>query len=240
MTNPEQIDRSVEILAIGAHMGDEVAWGAALAAHRRQGRSVGLLHLTPGEKGHRTLSPDEYAAQKHAEAQACADVLGARIWTLSYRDGELPVGDEVKFAICDILREARPKAVITHWRGSMHKDHTAAADNLPDALFYAALPAFQRTEAPHWVARTYYGENWEDLRGYEPEVYLPVLAEDLDVWERAMRCYALFRGEVSSFAYLDYYRALARTRGCEVGCEYAVTFAVPPESRRRRVASLVE
>jgi N-acetylglucosamine malate deacetylase 1 len=230
---------SLDILTIGAHMGDEVAWGMALAAHRRQGGSVGMLHLTPGEKGHPSLLPADYAAQKREEAEACAAVLGARWWALDYGDGELPVNDEVKLRICDVIREAKPKVILTHWRGSMHKDHTAAAENLPDALFYAALPAFQRPLPPHRGARVFFGENWEDLRGYEPEVYLQVLAEDLETWERAMRCYQLFRGGVSSFPYLDYYRALARTRGCEVGCEFAVTFAVPPESRRRRVASLV-
>jgi N-acetylglucosamine malate deacetylase 1 len=229
----------VDILAIGAHMGDEVAWGMALAAHRRQGLTVGMLHLTPGEKGHQTLSPAEYAAQKREEAQACAAALGADVWSLPYGDGELPVSDEVKWAICDVIREAQPKLILTHWRGSMHKDHTAAAGNLPDALFYAALPAFQRPLPPHRVGRYLFGENWEDLRGYEPEVYLQVLPEDIESWERAMRCYALFRGEVSTFPYLDYYRALARTRGCEGGYEYAVTFAVPPEARRRRVSSLL-
>src|SRR5438309_1371359 len=198
---------SVDVLAIGAHMGDEVAWGMALAAHRRQGLAVGMLHLTPGEKGHKTMPPEEYGAQKRAESQACAEKLEARWWALDYRDGELPVNDEVKFAVCDVIREAKPKVILTHWRGSIHKDHTAAADNLPDALFYADLP---------------------------------VLVEDIERWEKAMRCYALFRGEVSSFAYLDYYRALARTRGCEIGGENAVTFAVPPASRRRRVQTLTD
>jgi N-acetylglucosamine malate deacetylase 1 len=230
---------SVDVLTIGAHMGDEVAWGMALAAHRRQGLSVGMLHLTPGEKGHKTMSPEEYAAQKREESRACAAVLGAEWWALDYRDGELPVSDEVKFAIGDVIRAAKPKVILSHWHGSIHKDHTAAADNLPDALFYAALPAFQRALPPHWVPRHLYGENWEDLQGYEPEVYLEVLTEDIARWEEAMRCYALFRGEVSPFPYLDYYRALARTRGCETGYEFAVTFAVPPAARRRRVQSLV-
>lgn len=229
---------SVDVLSIGAHMGDEVAWGMALAAHRRQGQTIGMLHLTPGEKGHKTLSAEEYAVQKRAEAAECAAVLGAKWWALDYGDGELPVDDGVKFAICDVIREARPQVLLTHWRGSMHKDHTAAADSLPDALFYAALPAFRRERDPHWVARRYFGENWEDLRGYEPEIYLEILAEDMALWEQAMRSYALFRGEVSTFPYLDYYKALARTRGCEVGYQYAVTFAVPPESRRRKLQTL--
>jgi N-acetylglucosamine malate deacetylase 1 len=235
----EAIEMSVDILAIGAHMGDEVAWGMALAAHRRQGRSIGMLHLTPGEKGHKTMAPEVYAEQKRREAKECAAVLRAEMWMLDYRDGELPVDDDVKFNICDIIREAKPRLVITHWRGSMHKDHTAAADNLPDALFYAALPAFKRALPNHGGVQRLFAENWEDLRGYEPEVYLQILPEDLEVWERAMRCYGLFRGEVSTFPYMDYYRALARTRGCEGGWEYAVTFAVPAEARRRRLQALL-
>jgi LmbE family N-acetylglucosaminyl deacetylase len=229
----------IDILAIGAHMGDEIAWGMALAAQRRQGLRIGMLHLTPGEKGHKTMSPEEYAAQKHVEAGECAHELGAEIWTLDYRDGELPVNDEVKFQIADVIREAKPKAIVTHWKGSMHKDHTAAHENLADSIFYAALPAFKRSLPHHWASKVYYGENWEDLRGYVPEVFVEVLPEDLDVYERAMRHYALFRGEVATFPYLDYYRALTRARGCEVGYPFAATFAVPPESHRKRLQSLV-
>lgn len=54
-----------------------------------------------------------------------------------------------------------------------------------------------------------------------------------------MCCCALSQSEVSSFAYLDYYKALSRARGCEIGGGYAITFAVPPGSRRR-VQTLTE
>lgn len=229
----------VDILAIGAHMGDEVAWGAILAAHARQGAKTGILHLTPGEKGHPTLGPESYARQKRIEAAACAKELGARMWALEYRDGELPVSDEVKWAVADVLREAKPSVVITHWRGSMHKDHAATHECLPDARFYAGLPAFERSLPHHWVGRAFFGENWEDLRGYEPEVYVEIAEADIETWERAMRSYELFRGGVSKFPYLEYYRALWKTRGCEVGVPFAATLAVPPEQRRRRVASLL-
>jgi LmbE family N-acetylglucosaminyl deacetylase len=230
----------VDILAIGAHMGDEVAWGHVLAAQRRQGLSIGILHLTPGEKGHPTMSPEDYAAQKTREAQACANMLGAEMWAFDFKDGELPVDDDVKHQIAHILRLARPRMVITHWKGSMHKDHTAAHENLPDARFYAGLPAFKSEHPHHWVSQVLYGENWEDLQGYGPEVYVELLEEDLQPYERAMREYALFRGEVAKFPYLDYYRALARTRGCEVGFQYAASFAVPPEARRRKLVRLLD
>lgn len=232
--------KPVDVLAIGAHMGDEIAWGMSLAAHRRQGLTIGMLHLTPGEKGHKTMSPEDYAAQKLVEAAECASILGAELWTLDYRDGELPTDDPIKLKVARVLREAKPKPVITHWKGSMHKDHTAAHELLPDARFYAGIAGFELDRDPHWVPKVLFGENWEDLKGYTPEVFLELEPEDLEVYERAMRCYALFRGEVSPFPYLDYYKALCHTRGAEVMCGLAASFAQPPEQHRQKVSSLLQ
>jgi LmbE family N-acetylglucosaminyl deacetylase len=229
----------VDILAVDAHICDEVAYGMALAAHVRQGKKVAMLHLTPGEKGHPTLSPEEYAKMKHAEAQEAAAVFGAELYTLDYKDGELPVSDAVQFGICDVIRACKPKVLLTHWQGSIHKDHTNCALNIPNAIFYAAIKGFQRAAPPHWVPRLHFAENWEDKEGFEPELYLEVTEEDIALWETAMLKYALFRGGVSRFPYMDYYRAQARVRGCEIGYQYAVAFAVPPASRRRKVTTLL-
>lgn len=230
----------VDILAIGAHIGDcEIACGMALAAHVRQGRRVAMLHLTPGEKGHPTMPPPEYAEQKRREARDAASVYGAELFTFDYRDGELRPDDELKYRICDVIRECKPRAILTHWRGSMHRDHTNAAISIPDAVFFAAIRGFERPLPPHSSGPVYFAENWEDQDGFVPEVYLEVTEADLGLWERAARTHALFRGGVSRFPYIDYYRSLARVRGCEVGAQYAVAFAVPPSSRRRKVTALV-
>ena len=121
----------------------------------------------------------------------------------------------------------------------MHKDHTAAHEMLSDARFYGGIQAFDLGGEPTWASHVYYGENWEDLRGFVPEVFLKLEPEDMEVYERAMRCYALFRGEVSPFPYLDYYKAQVRARGCETMQGLACAFAVPPEQHRRRAESLV-
>jgi LmbE family N-acetylglucosaminyl deacetylase len=185
------------------------------------------------------MDPDEYAEQKREEARACADVLGAELWIHDYKDGELVCDDAVKLDLAKSLRESKPKTVITHWRGSIHKDHQNTADLFPDAGFYSAIRSFDLGADPHWVPSVYYGENWEDLRGYEPEIWLEITDEDIEVWEEAMRCYALFRGEWKTFEYLEYYKALARSRGCEFGSKYAVSFALPPGARRQRLKSLL-
>jgi N-acetylglucosamine malate deacetylase 1 len=228
----------VDILGIDAHMADEIAYGLALASCVRQGGKVAMLHITPGEKGHPTLSAADYAAQKREEARAAAAVLGAPLYTLDYGDGELPVNDTLKFQICDVIRACKPKVIITHWQGSIHKDHTNCALNVPDAIFYAALRGFERTDPAHRGVRLYFSENWEDMDGFAPEVYLEVTPEDMAMWEEMCKQYALFRGGVSTFRYMDYYRAMAQVRGCEVGTQYAVAFGVSPLYRRRKVTNL--
>jgi len=229
----------VDILAIGAHCGDvEISMGMALAHHVRLGKKVAILHMTPGEKGHPQMPPVDYAQQREREAKESAALLNAPVYFLPYFDGELPVNEEVKFAVCDIIRDCRPDIVLTHWSASIHKDHTNCSLNIPDAIFYAAIRHFQREEPAHWVRSLYYAENWEDPYGFEPEIYLEISEEDLDLWKQVVSKHALFRGEVVKFPYVDHYLALARVRGTEIGCDYATAFAVPPNSRRRRVKEL--
>jgi len=230
----------VDILAVGGHAGDaEISCGMALCHHVRQGRRVAMLHCTLGERGHPTLRPAEYAEQKREEAMQAGDVIGAAVYFLPYPDGELPASEEVRFAICDVIRRCCPEVILTHWTGSMHKDHTNTGLVMPDAIFYAALRTIERDLPAHWTRQMLYAENWEDPYGFVPEVYLEVSAEDLALWEQMATKYGLFRAEWKTFSYVEYYKALARVRGLEVGTEYATAFAVPPNSRRRRTSSLL-
>jgi LmbE family N-acetylglucosaminyl deacetylase len=230
----------VDILAIGGHAGDaEISSGMALCRHVRDGKRVAMLHATVGERGHPTLSPADYAEQKRDEARSAAAVIGAEVYFLPYMDGELPVNDEVKFAICDIIRECRPDLILTHWKGSMHKDHTNTFLCFPDAVFYAALRTFERPLPHHWTRQVLYSENWEDPYGFVPELYLEITDEDLKLWEEMVAQYGLFRAEWKTFRYVEYYKALARVRGLEVSADYATAFAVPENSRRKRVQSLL-
>jgi len=232
------VAEKVDILAIGAHAGDvEISMGMALAHHVNLGKRVAICHLTAGEKGHPTLSPEEYARQKREEADAAAAVLGAPLYMLSWKDAELPVNEEVKLALCDVIRDCRPDVILTHWQRSIHKDHTACHENIADAIFYAALKAMVREKPAHFARALYYAENWEDWEGFVPELYIELSEADMVLWQRVVDKYALFRGEIVKFPYVDYYRALARVRGIEMYVPLATAFALPSSARRRRVTS---
>ncbi|MGC8666612.1 MAG: PIG-L deacetylase family protein [Chthonomonadales bacterium] len=232
--------QQVDLLAIGGHAGDaEISAGMALCHHVRRGHRVAMLHLTLGERGHPTLPADTYARQKRREAMEAAKVLQAQVAILPYPDGELPVLQQVQEEICDVIRACRPSVVLTHWGSSIHKDHEAAHFNVMQAHFFAALRSFRRPLPAHSVQRILFAENWEDARDFVPELFLEIDEADIELWEQMVRCYGLFRGEWPTFRYVEYYKSLARTRGLQIGSEFACAFAVPAWARQKRVSSLI-
>lgn len=222
-------------MVIGGHAADaEIMAGALVLKHRQAGWEPVFVHATPGEKGHPRLSAAAYLEQKKQEAQAAAEAFGGIQVMLPWGDGELPVSEEAQWAIADAIRQYRPEVIVTHWRGSIHRDHRNTHDNVMEALFYAALPAFERAHPAHRARAVYFAENWEDPNGFEPSVYVDVTS----VWPDYLECvkaYELFRGGISTFPYTRYYDALGTLRGCLSGYEKAVALMTPPGPGRRKV-----
>ena len=151
------------VLAIGAHIGDaELTAGALLASCAVHGGKAVTLALTAGEKG-APAGADiaEYRRGKIAEAEAFAKELGGEAYVLDYEDGLLPDNDEVRFAVCDIIRKVKPDIIVCH-------------RIVVDAWFYAAIEGFQRELPKHFAKKLYFAENWEDAPGFEPYVYVDV------------------------------------------------------------------
>ena len=216
-----------KLMVVGAHAGDaEIMAGALVAKYTQAGHEAVLVHMTPGEKGHRTMDPEDYAKQKIAEGERAAAKLGAKAIFLPYKDAELPMDDEVKYRLADIIREERPTIMITHWRGSIHKDHEYTYHIVQDAIFYAALPAIKRELPAHGCYTLYFAENWEDPEGFEVDTYVDV-TDSYQQWLDAVKEYELFSGSISNFCYLDYYQSLAVLRGCLCNSKYAVGLMRP-------------
>lgn len=221
------IDDADSILVVGAHAFDaEVIAGPLAATAAARGARVELLHLSLGEQGHPSLPPKRYAEQKRAEAAEAAAALGAAWRTFGLPDGFVPDGDDTSLAVGDVVRELRPDVVITHWRGSWHKDHRAAYTVTTNGIFLAALPTLSRQHPAHRPRALLFGENWEDDEDFRPE-HLVDVSPGKTSWNAAIREYELARG-LSSFPYVDYYSALYRMRGCLAGTMYAQAFRLHP------------
>ncbi len=221
------------ILAIGAHAGDaELTSGAILAGQARQGDRVVILHMTLGEGGNMQMTPEEYGEQKRREAIEAARVLGAEPIFAPYLDGQLPDDEDVRRYVANVIREVKPTHVITHWKESIHKDHARTHRIVADAVLLAALPGVELEHPSHRGVRLFYAENWEDPEGFMPYLYVDV-SEVADVWEEAVTKYEFVGGDISSFPYLDYYRALMVKRGAEARRDRAVALDIDPMGKKQ-------
>ncbi|MEP6618902.1 MAG: PIG-L family deacetylase [bacterium] len=227
------------ILAIGAHAGDmELTTGAVLLDAHRRGDRVVLLHMTLGEGGNPKLSPEEYGAQKRREAATVAAALGAEVIFAPYRDGEIPNDEATRRYVADVIRQVRPSIVLTHWKESIHKDHSNTSAVVQDAVLLASLAGVVTAHPAHrGVRAVWYADNWEDANGFSPYVFLNVSGA-VPAWKTAVTNYEFARGKISGFPYIDYYEALATVRGAIAHKGQAVAFAVDPGSQRRILDSL--
>ena len=250
ITQERNADRMNEtkrtILAVGAHAGDmEISCGAVLAKHANMGDHVVILHLTLGEGGNPQISSKEYGDQKKKEAEEVDRLLGAEPLFGPYKDGELPNDETVRHYVANVIRKVKPTHIITHWKNSIHKDHSNAHAITVDAVLLASLPSvetitpYSSNEYPDWrgIKRIVYTENWEDMDEFQPYVYVDV-ADEFDIWQKAVVKYEFIGGKISSFPYLNYYKSLAVIRGAESGFHYAVAFDIDQFDKKLRWRAL--
>lgn len=222
------------ILAIGAHAGDvELTIGPLLTAERARGTRVVILDLTLGERGHPTLSVEQYGAQKRREATEVAAAIGAELELGPYRDAEIPNDEAARRWVAAVIRRVQPTLVLTHWKESMHRDHAATSAIVRDAVLLAALPDVAGLAGPpHRGVGVWYAENWEDATGFSPYLFVGVDSASWSRWRTAVSTFEFARG-ATGFPYIEYYDALGRVRGIEARKGHALAFDVEPNGKRR-------
>jgi LmbE family N-acetylglucosaminyl deacetylase len=221
------------ILAIGAHAADmELTAGPILAHEKLLGDRIVILHLTLGEAGNPKLTPAKYAEQKRREAEAAGKALGAEVIVGPYQDALLPNDDAARLFVAGVMRRVKPTHIITHWKKSIHKDHSATSAVVRDAVLLTELEAVKTDLPPYLGVRgLYYADNWEDAEGFQPYIYVDV-SDAFDQWKQAIREYEMVRGGVSPFAYFDYYTSHLQSMGALAGRKCAAALDVDESSKR--------
>jgi len=222
------------ILSIGAHAGDaELTTGPLLAAERARGTRVVILDLTLGERGHPTLTAEQYGAQKKREATDVAATIGAELEIGPYHDAEIPNDEAARRWVANVIRRVKPTLVITHWKESIHRDHSTTSAIVRDAILLAALPGVTGVAGtPHRGVSVWYAENWEDATGFTPYIYVAVDSASWSRWKTAVSHFEFARG-ATGFPYIEYYDHLGRVRGIEARKGRAVAFDIEPQGKRR-------
>lgn len=126
----------LDVLAIGPHPDDvELGCGGTVALLARQGRRVGILHLTRGERGTRGT-----VEERRAEAERAAAALGVtELAFLDTGDASLRTGPAEEDALIAVLRAWRPELILGPTPADRHPDHGRAHRLVEAACFYSGL-----------------------------------------------------------------------------------------------------
>lgn len=208
-------------LVVTAHPGDFV-WRAAgaVALHVRLGYRVKIVCLAYGERGESQFAwrkaganMAEVKAQRHAESEKAAAILGAEIEFFDAGDYPLRTTPEMLDRLVDIYREVKPSFVLTHaLEDPYNADHpeaarfaqearviAQAAGHKPDpGLIYNAPPVF--LFEPHQPEQC----------NFKPNVILNID----DVWDVKRRAFEVLAAQKHLW---EYYTRVALNRGVQGG-----------------------
>lgn len=175
----------LDVLAIGTHPDDaELGCGGTLALLVEQGRRVGILHLTRGERGTRGT-----VAEREAEARAAAAALGAAaVDFLDCGDGAFRRTEAEEDALIAVLRRWRPEILLGPTPGDRHPDHGRAHALVRDAAFYAGLA--RRGDGDAHRPGTVF--SYMQHHPFEPSFVVDVTA----VWEKKVASLAAYASQL--------------------------------------------
>src|SRR6185295_14362064 len=152
----------------------------------RQGRKVGILHLTRGERG--TRGTEE---ERRAEAEQAATALGAvELAFLDCGDGGMRRGAAEEDALIAILRQWRPELVLGPTPHDRHPDHLRAHQLVEAACFYAGLANRARESGPPHRPAAVFSYMQHDL--FEPSFVVDVTA----AWETKLESLRAYRSQL--------------------------------------------
>lgn len=208
-------------LVVTAHPGDFV-WraGGAIALHAAKGYRVKIVCMSYGERGESQFAwkvpgvkLEDVKAQRKAEAEEAARILGAEIEFFDAGDYPLKLTEAMFDRLVDIYREEKPAFVLTHALADPYNaDHpeatrfaqeariiAQAAGHKPDPTrAYAAPPVF--LFEPHQPEQC----------DFKPNVILNIT----DVWETKYKAFQVLAAQKHLW---EYYTRVALNRGVQGG-----------------------
>lgn len=222
-------NQQYDLISIGAHPDDvEVGTGGVLIDLAKRGYRCGLVILTQGEMG-----TGGTASVRTKEVKAAAAILGADILaTFDWGDTKLEDKYEHRLEVARIIRQARPKIILTpyphvgHGRRQSHPDHVAAGIISINATNLAALKKADVEGEPHLVDRIFH---YFLPPGVTPNFVVDITTH-FEQWIKALSAHeSQFLNPDKSKDYIEHLTLMARSYGQQARCQYGQGFhAVEP------------
>jgi LmbE family N-acetylglucosaminyl deacetylase len=222
------------VLSVLAHPDDAefLCAGTLTRLAREHGWQVHIATMTPGDCGSAQLPPDEISRIRRGEGTAAAAVLGGAYHCLEERDLLVAYNEHALERVTRLLREVRPRVVLTHSPADYMLDHEMTSTLVRAAAFGAPVPNFfrDRDHPPplERIPHLYYCDPIEgkDALGREvaPE-FCTDISPVIDTKARMLACHASQRDWLLKHHGMDQYLQSMRDWGAARGRRHNVAFA---------------
>ncbi|HZU37945.1 MAG TPA: PIG-L family deacetylase [Gemmataceae bacterium] len=136
------------ILALMAHPDDAefLCAGTLCRLARERGWQVHIATMTAGDCGSAELPPEQISRLRRAEGAAAAALVGGQYHCLEERDLLVTYQERTLERATRLLRQTRPRIVLTHSPADYMLDHEMTAAVARAAGFAAPIPNFLRDQ----------------------------------------------------------------------------------------------
>ena len=216
----------LDYLVIACHPDDaEIGCGGAILSLQAQGAKVGVLDLTDGEP-----TPHGSPEIRRRETETSTAILQLD-WrgNLGLPNRSLVADLDSRKRVAGMIRQLRPRVLITHYWEDAHPDHVAASALVDAARFWAKLSKTDMPGSPYYPEKILYFPSMHLRLHVKPSLVLDVTPYH----ERKMQALTCYHSQfiagrpTTSPTIFDDITARARHYGWAIG----VTFGEPFVSR---------
>ena len=225
--------KKLTVLAAAAHPDDvEVHCAGTLIRYVKEGHRVIIAIACTGNVGTKIHTGPEIEAIRAVEAQRAADIIGAELIMLGYRDGEVWLDNPTWKTFVDLVRRTNPDVILCQEPLDYTHDHSNVGELAYRAAIWASVSNIPDTQYPpidHIPTVFYYETSWVQ-RELPPDHYVDITLEFEQKLE-AFRQHESQHGDFLSkqFGTPDMFGAIEsanKVRGFQCGCRYAEAFRV--------------
>jgi LmbE family N-acetylglucosaminyl deacetylase len=221
------------VLAVAAHPDDiEVSCAGTLIRYVKEGHRVFMAVACTGNVGTKHLSGPEIEVIRADEAQRAADLIGAELIMLGYKDGEVWLDSPTWKVFVDLVRRTAPDVILTHEVRDYTHDHSNVGELAYRAAIWASthnIPNCSQPPIDH-IPTVFRFETSDTSRVEPPDHYVDITDEfplKMEAFRQHHSQHADFLekqfGVSDSFERLEVKNKL---RGMQCGCKYAEAFRV--------------
>jgi LmbE family N-acetylglucosaminyl deacetylase len=222
------------VLSILAHPDDAefLCAGAMIRLVQEHGWKAHIASMTPGDCGSAELPAEEISRVRRAEGARAAAVIGGSYSCLEERDLLICYNDCSLEKVTRLLREVRPRIVLTHSPADYMVDHEMTSTIVRAAVFAAPIPNFLAERnlgppLPH-IPHLYYCDPIEgkDLMGQNiPPAFCIDISDVLEKKTAMLACHASQRDWLLKHHGMDQYLQALRDWSAERGKSCGVAAA---------------